>query len=362
MSSVVALVAFAAPAFAQSSGPVPYDPDRAAAMALTASLNRQPSAYVPAPAAPSAPADPLPSGAPVIQTHEPAPMPAPVVSPSAVPVSSVAQPIMAVQPTVAFSDEGWSEDHRRDTAAITAQLNRQAGFNSAAGRQFGPALEFASDYAPIAAGSPFAATTTRDIWHDGEGFADRLRLRQRGELRRADGSPLPLTPLDPAAFEADGYDLSYTRGWQAARGYTASGLEVTLTPHAGVGVGDRGGRAEAGATLTIGGDLDGMVPEGSEAFGDRARWYLYAAGSGTAVGYNFARTRDGDYAGSGVSRDSGSFLGDASIGVALRRGHMQGSFGLVYREVEAEGLRGGEGFDRDVSEGLVAFQLSIKPE
>ena len=31
-----------------------------------------------------------------------------------------------------------------------------------------------------------------------------------------------------------------------ARGYTASGLEVTLTPHAGIGVGDRGGTAEAG--------------------------------------------------------------------------------------------------------------------
>lgn len=358
---MIALTAVAAPVFAQSSGPVPYDPDRAAAMALTASLNRQPSAYVPAPTAP-APAAPLPREVPVITTHEPSLMPVPVASPATVPVSPVAQPIMAVQPTATFSDDGWSEDQRRDTAAITAQLNRQAGFNSAAGRQFGPALEFAADYEPIAAGSPFAATTTRDVWHDGEGFADRLRLRQRGELRRADGSPLPLTPLDQAAFDADGYDLSFTRGWRAARGYTASGLEVTLTPHAGLGVGDRGGRAEAGATLTIGGDLDGMVPEGSEAFGDRARWYLYAAGSGTAVGYNFARTRDGDFARSGVSRDSGSFLGDASVGVALRRGHMQGSFGLVYREVEAEGLRGGEGFDRDVSEGLVAFQLSIKPE
>lgn len=328
-------------------------------MALTASLNRQPGSYVPAPAVQAAA---LPPEVPVVATHEPTLMPVPVASPAPVPASPVAQPIMAVQPTAAFSDEGWSEDQRRDTAAITAQLNRQAGFNSAAGREFGPALEFAADYEPIAAGGPFAATTTRDIWHEGEGFADRLRLRQRGELRRADGSPLPLTPLDQAAFDADGYDLSYTRGWQAARGYTASGLEVTLTPHAGVGVGDRGGRAEAGATLTIGGDLDGVVPEGSEAFGDRARWYLYAAGSGTAVGYNFARTRDGDFAGSGVSRDSGSFLGDASVGVALRRGHMQGSFGLVYREVEAEGLRGGEGFDRDVSEGLVAFQLSIKPE
>jgi hypothetical protein len=269
-----------------------------------------------------------------------------------------AAPAMA-QTTV---NQNWSDGEQRTASSITAQLNRQPGFSVASGRAFGPVVEFATDYTPATAASPFAATTTRDIWRDGEGYSDRLRLRQRGELRRADGSPLPLTPLDQAAFDADGYDFTYTRGWPVARGYTASGLEVTLTPHAGVGVGDRGGRAEAGATLTIGQNADGMVPEGMEAFGERARWYLYAAGSGTAVGYNFARNRDGDFARSGVSRDSGSFLGDASIGVAMRRGHVQGSFGLVYRELEAEGLRGGEGFDRDVTEGLVAFQLSIKPE
>lgn len=344
VASVAALAAFAAPAMSQSmapttSGPVAYDPDRAASIALTASLNRQPGAYAP-PVAVAAPVAAQVDAAPGIE----------------------ASPVVAAQPTATFSDDGWTDEARLQTASITAQLNRQASFNMAAGREFGPALEFAADFSPADSVNPFAATTTRDVWHDGEGFSDRLRLRQRGELRRADGSPLPVTPLDRAAFEADGYDLTYTRGWQAARAYTASGLEVTLTPHAGVGVGDRGGRAEAGATLTIGRDIDGMVPEGSEAFGDRARWYLYAAGSGTAVGYNFARNRDGEYARSGVSRDSGSFLGDASIGVAMRRGHVQGSFGLVYREVEAEGLRGGEGFDRDVSEGLVAFQLSIKPE
>ncbi len=338
VASVMTLVAVAAPATAQSyADPGANDASRSASMALTASLNRQPGTYVAAPAAPA------------IATGPSAVRPAPT-------------PAVAIQPTPTFSDDGWTDEARLHTASITAQLNRQAGFNVASGRDFGPAIEFAAEFAPGEASSPFAASTTRDVWHEGEGFSERLRLRQRGELRRADGSPLPATPLDRAAFEADGYDLSYTRGWQAARGYTASGLEVTLTPHAGVGVGDRGGRAEAGATLTIGRDIDGMVPEGSQAFGDRARWYLYAAGSGTAVGYNSARDRDGQFARSGVTRDSGSFLGDASIGVAMRRGHVQGSFGLVYREVEAEGLRGGEGFDRDVSEGLIAFQLSIKPE
>ena len=119
---------------------------------------------------------------------------------------------------------------------------------------------------------------------------------------------------------------------------------------------------EAGATLRIGRDLDRLVPEGEDAFGQRARWYVYAAGSGRAVGYNWARNRDGGYARSGVSHDSGAFLGDASLGVALRRGAVQSSIGLVYREIEAEGLRAGPGVDTDVSEGLIAFQLSIKPE
>lgn len=264
-------------------------------------------------------------------------------------------------------DQSWSESGSVNPASITARLNRQAGFDLATDRGFGPALQPTAELSSpdFASGEPhnaFAATTTHEVWRETEGYSDRLRLRTRGLVRRADGSPLPLTPLDAATFDADGYDLTYTRGWPVARGYTASGLEVSLTPHAGIGVGDRGGRAEAGATLKIGSDFGDMVPEGSDAFGQRARWYLYAAGSGTAVGYNFARNRDGDFARSGVSRDLGAFLGDASIGVALRRGDMQGSFGIVYREIEAEGLRSGRGIDNDVTEGLVAFQLSIKPE
>lgn len=258
-------------------------------------------------------------------------------------------------------NQNWSETQQQTASSITAQLNRQASFNVATGREFGPAVEFATDYAPIEAQNPFAATTTRDVWRETDDYSDRLRFRARGELRRADGSPVPLTPMDEAAFDADGYDLSYVRGWEMARGYTENGLEVTLTPHAGIGVGDRGGTAEAGATLRIGSSAERLLPEGSAAFGERARWYIYAAGSGTAVGYNFARNRDGEYARSGYSRDSGSFLGDASLGVAMRKGDMQGSFGLVYREIRAEGISG-HGIDNDVSEGLVAFQLSIKPE
>lgn len=251
----------------------------------------------------------------------------------------------------------------------TARLNQQTYSVSTAStsREFGPVVDFQSDYPTRwlgASQSPeaFAATSRADVWREGDGFTDRLRLTAHGALRRADGAPVPATLQDRSEFDADSYDVTYTRGWPAARGYTASGLEVSLTPHAGVGVGDQGGLAEAGATLKIGSDLARLVPRGSREFGERSRWYVYAASSGRAVGYNFARNRDGDFTRSGVSQDRGTFLGDASIGVAMRRGDMQTSFGVVYREIKAKGMRGGDGVDREVSEGLVAFQFSIRPE
>lgn len=245
------------------------------------------------------------------------------------------------------------------TGTFTSRLNSQAAYQATPEDRFGPALDFASDLTS-ARTSPLVAAERRDIWS--EGGAERLTLETVGQLRRADGSPLPATLRDQAELDAEAYDVRYVRGFRSATGRTASGLEVSLTPHAGLGVGSQGGSAEAGATLKIGSGLERMVPDGREAFGERSRWYVYAAGSGRAVGYNFARTRDGDYARSGYSHDKGGFLGDASIGVAYRRGALQGSVGLVYREIEQRGdLRGFEGLEDDVDEGMIAFQLSIKP-
>lgn len=246
---------------------------------------------------------------------------------------------------------------------LLTRLDRDARFSSEDGPDYGQGAVW-TGYAPGRdrdRASPWAASS-RDVWFENSAFDDRLRLRTEGPVRRADGSPLPPGPLDPAAYETQHYDLTFTRGWTETLGQTASGLDVTLTPHIGVGVGSMGGTTEAGATLRIGPDLARLVPEGMDAFGKRPRWYLYAAGSGRAVGYNWARNRDGEFAGSGVSHDAGSFLGDASLGLAMRRGPVQSSIGLIYREIGVEGLRAGHGVDTDVSEGVIAFQFSIKPE
>lgn len=248
-----------------------------------------------------------------------------------------------------------------DAAAVTARLTDQTSFRVAPDARFGPEIEIPTAFRPED-GSGLSASTRRDVWIDRTDFTDRVTLETAGRLRRADGSPLPVTPVDRAELDPDAYDLRYVRGFRGARGHTASGLEVSLTPHAGLGVGSEGRSAEAGVTLKIGEGLDRLAPDGRERFGERPRWYLYAAGSGRAVGYNFARTRDGDYARSGYTQDKGSFLGDASIGVAYRRGDVQTSVGIVYREIDAgKGLRGMDGLDTDLDEGLVAFQMTIRP-
>lgn len=245
---------------------------------------------------------------------------------------------------------------------LLTRLDREDRFADPDRPAWGPE-EGWSGHAPAYRGkaSPWVASS-RDVWFENSAFDDRLRLRTEGPVRRVDGSPLPPGPLDPAAYETEHYDLTYTRGWTEILGQTVAGLDVTLSPHVGVGVGSRGGATEAGATLRIGPDLDRLVPDGGDAFGERPRWYLYAAGSGRAVGYNWARNRDGEFARSGVSHDSGVFMGDASLGVAMRRGPVQSSLGLIYREIGVEGVRLGQGVDTDVSEGVIAFQLSIKAE
>ncbi|MND84046.1 hypothetical protein D3C80_759260 [compost metagenome] len=266
---------------------------------------------------------------------------------------------------------------------MTASAQAIAPFTGSVAAKGGEAVQFEdaaarldADIAMTAADTPFGAplalsgspasreafvTTRSEAWFAGDGFTDRLRVTARGEPRRADGAPVPPRALDARTYDDESYDVTYTRGWVAAQGRTASGLEVSLTPHAGVGFGSDGTTAEAGATLKIGEGLDRLAPDGDEAFGERARWYVYAAGSKRAVGYNFARTRDGDFARSGMSHDTGAFLGDASVGVAYRRGAVQSSFGVVYREIEANGIRAYNGINTDVSEGLVAFQLTIRP-
>lgn len=181
-----------------------------------------------------------------------------------------------------------------------------------------------------------------------------------------------LSPLDsPLALQRPDSQPVHTavewrKDWTALHERTESGLEVSLTPHAGIGWAEGHSSAVAGATLRFGrgidDSLDELAPDGEDAFGDRPRWYLFASGSKRAVGYNFTRQRDGGLSNEGLSQDRSHALGDAAIGVAWRRGPMESSLGIAYREVDIDGLRGYGGLKTDVDEARLAFQFSIRPQ
>lgn len=196
------------------------------------------------------------------------------------------------------------------------------------------------------------AAQQRQSWQrQSDGSLSQIRVRYSDRA-----SPLPVGSIERARFEASQQDITFIRAWPLVAGEAGS-VQFELTPHAGVGINGDGGTAEAGAMIRVG-QLE--VADGDRAYDeDEGRWYLFAAGTGTAVGLNWARGMEGwDRR---LSHDTGAFIGDAQLGVAWRRGDTQTSFGYVHREITAEGVHGGTGINRDATEGFVAVQFSLRP-
>lgn len=241
---------------------------------------------------------------------------------------------------------------------------------------------FAPDYAPRAgAADDFSKLIDREQvrpdgapvrWRTNElklgqtrsGAVDSVRVSVGGALRSPSGLPQNLDSRT-AAFDADAYEIAVTRDWAPVR-FDAGDLDVNLTPHTGVGVSSAGGQAEAGAVLTVGQKRDDVavdrlkdlgVRDGA-AYGDRGRWYFFAAASGRAVGLNVQRT-NGDWGARGLSTDTSSALiNDIQAGVGWRKGSVQASLAWMRRKVKAaHTLMGWDHRD----DSMVAVTMSIKP-
>ena len=208
-------------------------------------------------------------------------------------------------------------------------------------------------------------------WNSGElllsngeaGPVDSLRVSVGGALRTPGGAPIN---LDRAQFQADAYEISLVRDWPKALSFDSGAFDVDLSPHAGVGMTNYGGSAEAGAQVKISRDeraarqLREMGIGDGAAFGNLSRWYLYAAVSGRAVGLNMMRSDAGGWNRAGWTTDATSALmGDVQMGVGWRKGILQSSFGLIHREVKGQHMIWGQQTRDDT---LAAFSLSIKPQ
>ncbi|WP_293382052.1 lipid A-modifier LpxR family protein [Phenylobacterium sp.] len=195
------------------------------------------------------------------------------------------------------------------------------------------------------------------------GAVDSLRISIGGTLRTPGGLPLNISH---GQYDASAYEVALTRDWPAALAYDGGGFGIEVTPHAGVGMTNLGGSAEAGATLrlmqkdaAIKERLNAMGVRDGDGFGDKGRWYLFAAASGRAVGYNMLHGEQG-WDRAGVTTDQTSTLiGDTQVGVGWRKGDVQTSFGYIHRDVKgAQSILWGVDPRPD---SMVAFSFQIRP-
>jgi hypothetical protein len=202
-------------------------------------------------------------------------------------------------------------------------------------------------------------------WNGGETVLSpttALRVSIGGTLRTPGGLPLNLRG---AQFDAGAYEVALTRDWPAALAFDTPSFGVDLTPHAGLGMTNIGGSAEAGATLRLmqrdaaaQERLHALGVRDGSAFGERGRWYLFAAASGRAVGLNMLHSDQG-WDRAGWTTDTTSTLtGDAQLGVGWRKGAMQTSLGYIHREMKGQNMLWGVDAKKD---SVVAFSLSIRP-
>jgi hypothetical protein len=205
----------------------------------------------------------------------------------------------------------------------------------------------------------------------GRGTAvNALRLSVRA-LKRVPAGLVLGPDLGNDEGEAQSFDVSYIRGWPSALMLKAGAYDLDVTPHAGLGLSDQGGSAEAGAMVRLGTGLDtvraqqiakslGLSTVDGQSFGDQGRWYLFAAASGRAVGLNVTRDGStGNLRGSGWSIDPAArIISDAQVGLGWRQGSLQASLGYLHRDIKnAFEIRGaGRGGD-----SLIALSFTVRP-
>ena len=199
----------------------------------------------------------------------------------------------------------------------------------------------------------------------------QVRLTPKSRLRVAVADPvigpgLASPMLKRAAYDAQAYEVSVVRDWPGAVSFETKKFGVDVSPHAAVGVTPKGGLAEAGARVELSQRMDDAaaaslgamgITDGAR-FGDKGRWFLFAAASGRAVGLNMLHGEAGWDRAGWTTDQSSTLVGDAQVGVGWRKGAMQTSLGVLHREVKAQHAYYGY---QSKADSVVAVSFAIRP-
>jgi hypothetical protein len=199
----------------------------------------------------------------------------------------------------------------------------------------------------------------------------QVQLSPTSRLRVSLGDPttapgVNIVQMTRYAAEPQAYEISVVHDWPSAVAFRTRKFGVDVSPHAAVGMTQYGGLAEAGARVEVSQRKDdaakkglGMIGVGDgKLFGEKGRWYLFAAASGRAVGLNMLHSEAGWDRAGWTTDASSTLVGDAQVGVGWRKGPMQTSFGVLHREVKGEHLYWGTANKPDTVAG---FTFTIRP-
>jgi hypothetical protein len=102
------------------------------------------------------------------------------------------------------------------------------------------------------------------------------------------------------------------------------------------------------------------VKDGAATYGDRGRFYLFAAVRGQAVGMNLVSVAGGGLHRDGWSSDTSSALvGDGQLGIGWRKGGMEADFGYVHRGVHIQNAP--RGASDSYADDMAAVSLTFRP-
>lgn len=147
-----------------------------------------------------------------------------------------------------------------------------------------------------------------------------------------------------------GLVLTYEARMRQSLTTTVEGIQVDVTPKAGVALGNVFTYGAVGASLRVGQNLDldygppfirpSLPGAGLVKRRDEWGWYLFAGIEGRAVARNIFL--DGNTFADSPSVERIPFIGDLQFGIAATMGSVRLSFTQILRTKEFEGQRGGD--------------------
>jgi hypothetical protein len=174
------------------------------------------------------------------------------------------------------------------------------------------------------------------------------------------------TPVPPLPIEVAEASARAMRQWAGPRLAQARDFAVRYQPGLDLRtIQTQEGHTQTKITFALGANPLAAAAESLEhrvgyqsdsraTYGNKGRWYMYAATENNAFGFNMMQGMHGQVRRAGFTNERVAAIGDRQTGLAWRKGSMQASLGYVERELST--------FGASIEQRFVALTVSFKAD